>query len=141
MRTLAELVEEQKWTKESDMRIILKFLDINDKEEEAMDLINDLVKTKIEKLKRKHRLASEWAHMLPSKYLYETYDLDTADNLHNLELYYLTHGGELSKGYLEWARENLPNIERPMAYFNPLVDYLKEKDIRFKDRKRPEEET
>ena len=33
----------------------------------------------------------------------------------------------LTEGRLEWAREHLPNIERPQVYFNPLVDWLKDR--------------
>ena len=74
----------------------------------------------------------EWTSHLPSKYLYENYDLDTADRLHNLELDYLSHGCELSSCRLEWAKENIPNIKMPYFYFQPLVEYLDSKDIRFK---------
>ena len=66
--------------------------------------------------------------------LYEHYDLDIADKLHNLELNYLVNGGELSGGFLEWAKENVPNIIKPQAYFNPLVDWLKDKGIEFMSR-------
>lgn len=67
-----------------------------------------------------------------SKYLYEHYDLDIANKLHNLELNYLVNGGELSDVFLEWANENVPNIERPQVFFNPLVDWLEDKGIEFK---------
>ena len=82
-------------------------------------------------LKHKERIVKEWTSYLPSKYLYESYDLDIADMLHTLELDYLSHGGNLSKSRFEWARENVPNIIRPQVYFNPLVDWLKDKGIEF----------
>ena len=75
-----------------------------------------------------------WSSHLPSKYLYEEYDLETADRLHTLELDYISHGGELSKKRLEWASANVPNILRPEIYFYPLVDWLKNKGIKFKSR-------
>ena len=130
--TLKQLVEEQKWNGMSDIGVIKAFFDLNDMEEEGMDLIHELTKSKVEKLKRRQRQVEEWTSHLPSKYLYENYDLDIADRLHNLELDYLSHGCELSSGRLKWAKENIPNIEMPLMYFQPLVEYLDSKDIRFK---------
>lgn len=134
MVTLKQLVDEQKWNDMTDIQIIKTFFDLNDMEEDGIDLVSELSKTKIEKLKRKERIIKDWVSYLPSKYLYETYDLDIADALHNLELDYLSNGCELSKNRLEWARENIPNIVRPEVYFNPLVKWLDDKGIRFKER-------
>lgn len=135
MITLKQLVEEQKFNGLSDIGIIRAFFDLNDMEEEGLDLIQELTKSKIGKLKRNERAVKEWTSYLPSKYLYENYDLDTATALHRLELDYLSHGRKLSEGRLEWAKENIPNIERPQVYFVPLVEYLDDKDIRFKGEK------
>lgn len=133
MITLKELIKNQEWNDMSDIQVIKTFFKLNDMEEEGMDLIHELTKSKIEKMKQKHQIAKDWASFLPSKYLYEHYDLDTADKLHTLEINYLVNGGELSDRFLEWARENVPKIERPQVYFNPLVDWLEKKDIRFKN--------
>lgn len=135
MVTLAQLVEDQKWNGMSDTQVIIAFFDKNDVEEEGIQLITELSKIKVEKLKRKERMVKEWTSYLPSKYLYENYSLDIADKLHTLELDYLSNGGELSKSRLEWAKENLPNIELPKCYFNPLIEWLDNKGIRFKDEK------
>lgn len=132
MVTLEQLVKEQKYNEMSDIGVIRTFFDLNDMEEEGMELIYELSKAKIEKLKRERRIVREWTSHLPSKYLYENYDLDIADKLHTLELDYLSNGGELSKSRLEWARENIPNIELPKCYFNPLIEWLDDKGIRFK---------
>lgn len=132
MVTLKELVENQKYTEESDMELIRKFFIANNLEEEGMDLITELSKEKVSKLKRKHKFVEDWATMLPSTYLYETYDLEIANKLHMMELDYLVNGGSLSNKLLEWAKEHLPSIERPSAYFNPLVDWLENKGIYFK---------
>lgn len=134
MITLEELVKEQKWNNMTDIQIIKSFFDLNDMEEEGMDLIHELTKSKIEKLRYKQRIVEEWVSYLPSKYLYEDYDLETADMLHALELDYLSHGCELSKNRLKWAKENIPNIVKPEIYFRPLIKWLEDKDIRFKDR-------
>ena len=132
MVTLKELVENQKYTEESDMELIRKFFIANDLEEEGMDLITELSKEKVSKLKRKHKIVEDWATMLPTTYLYETYDLEIADKLHMMELDYLVNGGNLSNKLLEWAKEHLQSIERPSAYFNPLVDWLENKGVYFK---------
>ena len=132
MVTLEQLVKEQKWNGMTDIQIIRNFFESNDLEEDGMDLIHDLTKSKLEKLKRKQKIVREWTSYLPSKYLYENYDLDTADMLHTLELDYLSNGGNLSKNRLEWAKENVPNIERPQCYFNPLVEYLEINGVLFK---------
>lgn len=134
MTTLKELIDNQELTGMSDVQIITSFFTLNDMEEEGMDLIQELTRSKIKKMKQKHKLAEEWASCLPSKYLYENYDLDTAYKLHNLEIDFLVNGGELSDGFLFWASENIPKIAQPMAYFNPLVDWLNDKGIRFKER-------
>ena len=135
MITLEKLVHEQKYNGMSDIGVIRTFFDLNDMEEEGIEMITELSKTKIEKLKRKERIVKDWTSYLPSKYLYENYDLETADHLHTLELDYLSHGGELSKNRLEWAKENIPNIERPQVYFNPLVEYLEINGVLFKGAK------
>lgn len=132
MITLEQLVKGQKWNGMTDIQIIRIYFESNDLEEEGMDLIHELTKSKLEKLKHKQKIVREWTSYLPSKYLYENYDLDTADMLHTLELDYLSNGGELSKNRLEWAKENVPNIERPQVYFNPLVEYLEMNGVLFK---------
>lgn len=133
MINLRELVEEQKLNKMTDVQVIMSFFTLNDLEEEGLNLIQELTKSKIEKMKQKHQMAKEWASYLPSKYLYEKYDLDTADKLHALEINFLVNGGELSGSFLKWAKENIPSIIKPEVYFNPLVDWLESRDIRFKN--------
>lgn len=135
MVTLSELVNEQKWNDVSDIEVIKQFFILNDMEEQAIDLISELSKSKVRKLKQKNYMAEEWVTILPSKYLYEKYDLDVADRLHMMELDFLMNGGELSKKKLKWAKENVPNIKEPNPYFRPLINYLEEKGIKFKERK------
>ena len=134
MVTLEQLVKEQKLFDMTDIQVIKRFFYLNNMEEEGVDLIYELTQSKIEKLKRKERIVEEWTSILPSKYLYENYDLDTADKLHALELDFLSHGCELSELRLEWARENVPNIVQPQVYFIPLMEWMEENGIKFKDR-------
>ena len=116
----------------SDIQIIKTFFELNDMEEEGMDMIHKLSKTKINKLKCERKVVREWTSYLPSKYLYENYDLDIADMLHTLELDYLSNGCSLSQKRMEWARENIPNIKMPKVYFKPLIDWMEDKGIEFK---------
>lgn len=134
--TLRELVDMQPYTGETDMEIILKFLKSNECEEEAATLVFSLLRSKIDKLDCERRSVREWVSYLPSKYLYETYDLEIADRLHTLELDYLSNGNKLSKARLAWAKEYVPNIEMPKVYFQPLVEYLDSVGIRFKGSKK-----
>lgn len=132
MVTLKELVNNS-FKDTSDIQIIKAYFTLNDLEEEGIDLINELSKSKISKLKRLHGVAREWVCMLPSSYLYANYDLETADKLHNLELDFLLNGCEyLSDSKLNWAKNNVPNIKRPECYFNPLIDYMDRQGIEFK---------
>lgn len=91
--TLKELIKLQKCN------------DMNDMEEEGMELIHNLTKIKVEKLKIKHHAVEEWACVLPSKYLYENYDLYIADKLHMLMINYLVNGYELSDFFKMGKRE------------------------------------
>lgn len=133
MMTLKELVDNQEFTGDSDIQIIKTFFTCNNMEEEGIDLIYQLTKSKIKKIKTKQAISEEWITQLPSEYLYKNYNLEVADKLHKLELDYLTHGGELTKVWLDWAKENVSNIIRPECYFNPLVEWLAERGIKFKD--------
>lgn len=134
MVSLHELVAMQRLTEESDIQLIKRYFTENDMEEEGIQLITDLTKSQVSKLKNKHHYIEEWGTMLPSAYLYKTYDLDTANNLHMLELNFLINGGSLSPGWLIWAQENVPTIKRPDAYFNPLVSWLKKQGVEFKNK-------
>ena len=74
-----------------------------------------------------------WGTIIPSKYLYSNYDIDTADKLHMMELDFLINAGTLSHDFLEWAKENIPNIPMPKCYFVPLIEWLKTNNIKFKE--------
>lgn len=132
MVTLNKLIEEQKWNGMTDIQVIKTFFDLNNLEEEGIDLITELSKSKVEKLKLYKKGVTDWISYLPSKYLYENYDLETADHLHTLELDYISNGYKLSEYRLGWAKENIPNIELPTVYFRPLIEWLDEQGIRFK---------
>lgn len=132
MITLKELVQNQVWNDATDIQIIKSYFELNDLEAEGIGIISELTKSKINKIKNRYAVAETWVCMLPSKYLYETYSVDIADHLHKLELDYLMNGCELSDKQLKWAKENVPDIDLPECYFQPLVKWLEEKGISFK---------
>lgn len=132
MISLKDLILDQKILGLSDIEVIKRYFVLNDLEVEGLDIIEELTKSKIEKLKQQQDVAKTWVNSLPSTYLYENYDLKTANMLHNLELNYLVNNKTLTDNYLNWAKENIPNIKRPQVYFNPLVDYLEKNGVYFK---------
>lgn len=132
MITLKELIQNQTWSDATDIQIIKAYFELNDLEADGIDIISELTKSKINKIKNRYAVAETWVCMLPSKYLYENYSLDIADRLHRLELDYLMNGGELSDKQLKWAEENVHNIKMPECYFQPLIAWLEEKGIEFK---------
>ncbi len=132
MITLKELVQNQTWNDATDIQVIKAYFELNDLESDGIDIISELTKAKINKIKNKYETAETWVCMLPSKYLYENYELDVADRLHRLELDYLMNGGKLSDKQLKWAKENIPNIKMPECYFQPLIAWLEGKGIKFK---------
>lgn len=132
MITLKQLVQEQSWNDATDLQIIKAYFELNDLESDGIDIISELTKAKINKIRNKYEVAEIWVCMLPSKYLYETYSLDIADRLHRLELDYLMNGCELSDKQFKWAKKNVPNIKMPECYFQPLIAWLEEKGIKFK---------
>ena len=133
MKTLKDLLEEYKYFGVPDLEIIKNYFVLNNLEEEAIDMMNYLAKTKMEKLRMKNSMAEDWIYRLPSKYLYEHYELDVADRLHRIELDYLIHGGSLTDSNLKWAKENVPNIKEPEWYFRPLIEWMESQGIKFKE--------
>lgn len=132
MKQLKDYIELQKFTGMSDMEIITQYFIDNDMEEEAMELSHNLAKAKIEKLKHRNNIIKTWAYTIPSEYLYKKYSVEIASRLHRIELDYIVNG-EVTNGRLEWAKENLPNIKEPDVYFQPCIEWLAERGIKFKE--------
>lgn len=130
MKELKDYIKLQKFTGMSDMEIIIAYFTDNDMEEEAMELSHELAKTKIEKMKHRMKVIRDWTYRIPSDYLYKNYPLDIATQLHRIELDYIVNGA-VTESRLEWAKENVPNIELPEVYFFPCVDWLEGQGIKF----------
>lgn len=132
MRELKDYIAWQKVTGMSDMEIIMSYFIDNDMEEKAMEVSHNLAKARIEKLKERHGIAKTWAYTIPSDYLYEKYPVKTATALHRIELDFIING-EVTGARLEWAKENLPNIKMPLVYFQPCIEWLEKRGIKFKE--------
>ena len=132
LKKLKDLVDEQQLSGMSDMEVILYYLASNNLEESAIDLINDLVKSKISKFKQYKFEVRQWVPNFHTSYLYETYPLDIADMLYKLQIDYIVNDRELSDVKIKWAQDHIPSIEIPEVYYQPLIEYLDSKGIRFK---------
>ena len=130
MKRLKDYIEYQKFFNISDIEIVTQFFIENDMEEEGMELSHKLAKSKIEKMKDRERVVKEWTYSIPSDYLYESYPVKIATMLHRVELDYIVNG-EVTGVRLEWAKENIPNIQMPYVYFQPCIEWLEKNGIKF----------
>lgn len=133
MKRLKEYIELQQHTEMSDMEVIVAYFVDNDMEEVAMDAMHKLASAKIEKMRYRDNFIKTWAYSMPSEYLYKTYALDIASNLHRIELDYIVNG-EVTGARLEWAKKNFPKIHEPEIYFVPCMEWLAKNGARFKKR-------
>lgn len=131
MKDLKQYTDMQKLTGMTDMEIITAYFVDNGMEEEMMEVSHNLAKAKIEKMRARKHIIEEWTYTIPSDYLYEKYPVKTATMLHRIELDYIVNG-EVTGYRLEWAKENLSDIEEPKIYFQPCVRWLEEQGIKFK---------
>lgn len=132
MKTLKEYTDFQKLDGLTDMEIITAYFVDNDMEEEAMEIVYNLAKAKINKMQARRHIIDEWAYSIPSDYLYENYPVKTATMLHRIELDYIVNG-EVTGARLKWAMENIPSLEEPRVYFQPCARWLRERGIEFKE--------
>lgn len=120
--------------KEAD--IIKRWFVENDFEDVRLSMISSLSANKIKKLQDKLSFAQCW---IPSRidmnYNKEfANDKPTADMLNRIITYCMLTM-PLPDDILEWAKENIPNINVPKLFFMPTLKYLKERyNIEFKDK-------
>lgn len=120
--------------KEAD--IIKRWFVENDFEDVGLSMISSLSANKIKKLQDKLSFAQCW---IPSRidmnYNKEfANDKPTADMLNRIITYCMLTM-PLPDDILEWAKENIPNINVPKLFFMPTLKYLKERyNIEFKDK-------
>lgn len=140
MKLLKQFILEQKLTGESDLDIIKRWFTENDMEQEGLKIIADLSYSKSNKIQQTLEYARLWvpyACAEPKQPRYAKkrhyYDRKIETKLIQISQYYMLKM-PLSEVLLDWAKENIPKIERPFMYFQPTVDWLdKEYGIRFKE--------
>ena len=120
--------------KEAD--IIERWFVENDFEDLGLSMISRLSAKKIKKLQDELSFAQSW---IPSKIDVScneelTNDKLTADMLNKIITYCML-SMPLPDSVLEWAKENIPNINVPKFFFMPTVKYLRKRyNIEFKDK-------
>ena len=123
--SLKELVENTKFTQESDLQIILNWFCLNEMESDGLELLPKLAKSQLDKVRNKLEYAQVWIpNMISTNNRYldllQQYCMLDKDLKNSIELY-------------EWAKTNVPNMEMPVPYFRATNDYLKKYGISFKE--------
>lgn len=120
--------------KEAD--IIKRWFVENDFEDVGLSMIPSLSAHKIKKLQDKLSFAQSWIPCKIDMNCNKEFANDklTADML-NYIITYCMLSMSLPDDVLDWAKENIPNINVPRMFFMPTVKYLKERyNIEFKDK-------
>ena len=136
--TLKELLVQYGYTTDpvKEAEIIEKWFVENDFEDVGLAMITRLSAKKIKKLQDKLSFAQSW---IPNKI-----DMNvnkefannkaTADMLNKIITYCML-SMPLPDEILDWAKENIPNINVAKFFFMPAAKYLREKyNIEFKDK-------
>lgn len=138
--SLEYLVECNRFIKQPDLYLIKEWFIKNNLEEEGLNLIVDLAKSKANKLEASLNSIRNWDLTLQDVWNNQLrankndYDKETADKLTMLE-----RAGLLNldlESYItlyEWAKENVPNIDCPKLYYIPTFHYLSKYGIYFKN--------
>lgn len=134
MKNLKHYVDNYGYIKD-DKTIIAQYIIDNNFEQEYIDLISQLAKSKVEKLEgqmyQKNFIIESSAMGLDS--LLKHYKKDIALFLLDLELCYAATF-DFTEGLIEKAKEIIPTIEYPQWYFNDVSTHLYQKyGIKFKN--------
>ena len=139
MTTLTELVSAQKYTNLSDIDIIKIWFVDNDKESEGINLMAELSKSKFDKVDRQLKNAQTWIPIVPdvyesNKFMKNKVSKEEGKYLNKITQSFLL-GLDLDDELLNWAKNNIPNINMPTVIFSPMVKWLKDKyKIKFADK-------
>ena len=136
--TLKELLVQYGYTTDpvKEAEIIEKWFVENDFEDVGLAMITRLSADKIKKVQDKLSFAQIW---IPNKIDMNVNkefanNKSTADMLNKIITYCML-SMPLPDDILDWAKENIPNINVPRFFFMPATKYLKEKyNIEFKDK-------
>lgn len=139
MTTLEELVSAQKYTNLSDIDIIKIWFIDNDKESEGINLIAELSKSQFDKIYLQLKNAQTWIPTVPDVYesnksMKNKVSKEEGKYLNKITQSFLL-GLDLNDDLLNWAKNNISNINTPTVIFVPMVKWLKDKyKIEFADK-------
>ena len=136
--TLKELLVQYGYTTDpvKEAEIIEKWFVENDFEDVGLSMISRLSAHKIKKLQDKLSFAQSWIPNKIDMNMNKEFanDKTTADMLNKIITYCML-AMPLPDSVLDWAKENIPNINVPRFFFMPATKYLREKyNIEFKDK-------
>jgi hypothetical protein len=142
MKSLKQFVLEQELTGENDLKIIERWFIENDMEQEGLKLIADLSYLKANKLQQTLDYARTWMPYVSAKpdqpkYAKKQhyYDRQTETKLIQISQCCILKM-PLPDSLFEWAKENIPQMEMPLMYFQPTIVWLEQEyGIKFKGNK------
>lgn len=133
MKSLKQLIEENKLFHYEDIEIIKKWFIENNLEELGLQMIPELAVSKSTKIQKQLDYAQSWIPIKIDMNTVEGIDRDIAKRLNEIIMYCIL-SMDLPEFHLEWAKENIPKINLPKFFFMPTIDYLRDKyGIEFKD--------
>lgn len=137
-KSLEQLVEINKITRFPDIQVIKEWFVQNNMEEEGIKLLSELSYSKTTKLEASLNAIRNWDLSLIDvrkniKNEPENYSEEVADNLTMLERAGLLNIDLTSYSLYEWAKENIPKLNRPSTYYIPTFHYLAKYGIYFKN--------
>ena len=142
MKSLKQFISVQGLTGESDLKIIERWFIENDMEQEGLKLIPNLSYSKANKFQQTLDYARTWipyvcaAPKQPKNAKKQHYyDRQTETKLIQISQYCILNT-PLPDFLLKWAKENIPQMEIPVMYFQPTIEWLDQKyGIKFKENK------
>lgn len=138
MPSLKEFIDMQPITHMSDIEIIREWFCQNECEQDGLELIAQLSKSKTDKLENQMQYARTWIPIVPDVYHgnNKKVSLEIAEKLNKITKLHLLNQS-LSEELINWAKEVIPTIDTPKVIFVPMVEWLKsEYGIEFKDSNR-----
>ena len=135
MISLKELIDIQPLTHMSDLEIIREWFCQNNREQDGLELIAQLSKSKTDKLENQLNYARTWIPVVPDVYHgnNKKVTIEIAEKLNKIAKLHLL-GMPLAGDLLNWANEVIPTIDTPKVIFVPMVEWLRsEYSIEFRD--------
>lgn len=134
MKSLKELLEENKLFHYEDIEIIKKWFVENNFEDLGLQMIPELAASKSTKIQKQLDYARTWIPAQIDMNTVDGIDGDAASHLNEIIMYCIL-SMDLPEILLNWAKENIPKMNLPEFFFMPTIYYLKDRyGIEFKDK-------